>query len=190
MASNIEGLVEEFKGFQLMMQQMLDKMTGFEAWRATTNKSLGLLLVKTTDTVVRINTLEKAPIPPPPPPLPYLNQAPLSGASPSTLAESPSGHSAGGGVLGLISGTNPPLFTLPGMNHDPSHLTFDFDSGAASHTHCHGAVPKMDFPKFDGEQPRLSKEQCELYFEIYGMSAAMKPRFAALNFTRTIALLL
>jgi hypothetical protein len=31
MASNVQNLVEEFKGFQLMMRQMLDKMNGFEA---------------------------------------------------------------------------------------------------------------------------------------------------------------
>jgi hypothetical protein len=31
MTSNVQNLVEEFKGFQLMMQQMLDKMNGFEA---------------------------------------------------------------------------------------------------------------------------------------------------------------
>jgi hypothetical protein len=46
----------------------------------------------------------------------------------------------------------------------------------------------MDFPKFDGEQPRLWREQCEIYFEIYGVSPAMMPKFAALNFTGAAAL--
>jgi len=40
----------------------------------------------------------------------------------------------------------------------------------------------MDFPIFDGENPRLWKDRCELYFEIFGVCEALKPRFAALNF--------
>jgi hypothetical protein len=48
MAANVEGFSEQFKGFQLMMQQMLDKMSSFEAWRVTTASSLGSLLTNTT----------------------------------------------------------------------------------------------------------------------------------------------
>jgi hypothetical protein len=40
----------------------------------------------------------------------------------------------------------------------------------------------MSFPCFDGENPRLWKDRCELYFEIYSVHEALKPRFAALNF--------
>jgi hypothetical protein len=40
----------------------------------------------------------------------------------------------------------------------------------------------MSFPSFDGENPRLWKDRCELYFEIYSVHDALKPRFAALNF--------
>jgi hypothetical protein len=45
----------------------------------------------------------------------------------------------------------------------------------------------MDFPTFDGTNPRLWKDRCETYFEIFGVSDALKPRFAALNFTDTAA---
>lgn len=45
----------------------------------------------------------------------------------------------------------------------------------------------MDFPKFDGGNPRLWKEQCELYFDIYEVREDMKPRFAALNFVGQVA---
>ena len=38
------------------------------------------------------------------------------------------------------------------------------------------------FPKFDGENPRLWKDRCEMYFEVFGVSEHMKTRFAALNF--------
>ena len=42
--------------------------------------------------------------------------------------------------------------------------------------------PKWISPNFDGDNLRLSKEQCELYFEIYCVTDAIKPCFAALNF--------
>jgi hypothetical protein len=54
MAQNVEELSQEFKNVQLMMQQTLHKMNG-EAWRTTTDASLGSLLTKTTKAVMRIN---------------------------------------------------------------------------------------------------------------------------------------
>jgi hypothetical protein len=41
----------------------------------------------------------------------------------------------------------------------------------------------MDFPSFDGMNPRLWKDRCEAYFEIFAVSDALKPRFVALNFS-------
>lgn len=40
----------------------------------------------------------------------------------------------------------------------------------------------MAFPKFDGTNPRLWRDQCEMYFEVYAVHAGMNTRFAALNF--------
>jgi hypothetical protein len=40
----------------------------------------------------------------------------------------------------------------------------------------------MEFPKFDGSNPRWWRDQCELYFEVYVVQALMKMRFAKLNF--------
>lgn len=68
------------------------------------------------------------------------------------------------------------------MYHDLALHSFDVTSSSFAHTPRLGSVHKMDFPKFDGDNPRLWKEQCELYFEIYCVIDAMKPRFAALNF--------
>jgi hypothetical protein len=68
MASNVETITEDIKGFQLMMQQMLDKMNGFEAWQTTTDKSLGALLTKTTEIAARITHMDKVSTPLPPPP--------------------------------------------------------------------------------------------------------------------------
>jgi hypothetical protein len=41
----------------------------------------------------------------------------------------------------------------------------------------------MDFPTFDRTNPRLWKDKCETYFEIFGVSDELKPHFATLNFT-------
>jgi hypothetical protein len=45
----------------------------------------------------------------------------------------------------------------------------------------------MDFPTFDGTNPRLWRDKCETYFEIFVVSDELKPRFAALNFTDAAA---
>jgi hypothetical protein len=46
----------------------------------------------------------------------------------------------------------------------------------------------MDFPKFDGVNPRLWKDQSEVYFDVYGVSDAMKTIFATLNFLGSAAI--
>lgn len=48
--------------------------------------------------------------------------------------------------------------------------------------------PKMDFPKFDGEDYQVWLENCELYFDIYGVSESMKVKFASLNYVGNAAL--
>jgi hypothetical protein len=93
MASNVDNLT-------LMMQQMLDKMTDFEAWRATTDTSLGSLLTKTAETATRITHLEKVPIPTPPPPPPP--PPPAGWVANVDLNRIPS---PGGGTLYLRGGT-------------------------------------------------------------------------------------
>jgi hypothetical protein len=55
-------------------------------------------------------------------------------------------------------------------------------------THVTLPPPKMDFPKFDGTDPMIWKDNCEMYFEIYGISDMMKVKFAMLNFVGNAAL--
>lgn len=111
MAANVGNMAEEFKSFHLMMQQMLDKMNNFEAWRTTTDSSLGSLLTKTTETAMRISQLERAPMPPPPPPPPPPPAGwipggvdPNAAPSPASSREQPSAHGAGGGSSDLFQG--------------------------------------------------------------------------------------
>lgn len=46
----------------------------------------------------------------------------------------------------------------------------------------------MDFPKFDGEDYQVWLDNCELYFDIYGVSDHMKVKFASLNVIGNVAL--
>jgi hypothetical protein len=110
------------------------------------------------------------------------------GASVCFLGGTASGHSAGGGILGPVPGTDPSPITTQGTIPNHSVPVANLASGSFSHTHHAGSTPKMDFPKFDGVNPRLWREQCEVYFEIYGVSEAMKTRFATLNFIGPAAL--
>lgn len=55
--------------------------------------------------------------------------------------------------------------------------------GSASSSVSCSHKPKMDFPTFDRTNPRLWKDKCETYFEIFGVSDELKPHFATLNFT-------
>ena len=43
------------------------------------------------------------------------------------------------------------------------------------------AYDKIDFPKFDGDDYQVQLDNCELYFEIYGVSEQMKVKFVTLN---------
>jgi hypothetical protein len=89
MASNVESLAAEFKGFDMMIKQMLNKLNSFEAWRTTTDASLGVLLTKTTEVVVQINRLEAAPPPPPPHPPAGWNLSRFSKLLPQSLCINP-----------------------------------------------------------------------------------------------------
>jgi hypothetical protein len=43
-------------------------------------------------------------------------------------------------------------------------------------------LPKFDFPKFDGTQPKYWLSQCQDYFELYGTDPHMWVRVAKMNF--------
>jgi len=42
-------------------------------------------------------------------------------------------------------------------------------------------MPKLEFPKFDGDNPRLWRDHCNMHFEVFSVSSDLKTRFAALN---------
>lgn len=65
---------------------------------------------------------------------------------------------------------------------DPYERT-DYRGRSGTHS-----SPKMDFPKFDGENPKLWQQECETFFELYHVMPALRTRYASLNFKGTAAL--
>nr|TKW20553.1 hypothetical protein SEVIR_4G096201v2 [Setaria viridis] len=194
MAATLEDLVHKFEGFELMMQQSLDKIGGLEAWQSSTDSSLGTLLTKSDEAAVRLLRLESAPPPvprqPPPPPSSWvdpfdLNMAPpMVGRSSAPPPERPNGHrgdtthqDVGGGILG-----SHPLRPVTGAFPEPSTSHFETPTGNREFGSRNAPLPKLEFPSFHGENPRLWRDRCEMYFEVYAVSPHLKTRFAALNF--------
>lgn len=104
---------------------------------------------------------------------------------PVFASERPSGHhqqndhrDVGEGILG----SHPPC-PVTGMSSQPPPRAPDSLFGSSYSAFPQNHKPKISFPTFDGTNPRLWKDKCESYFEIFGVSDALKPRFVALNFT-------
>ncbi|PUZ44467.1 hypothetical protein GQ55_8G101800 [Panicum hallii var. hallii] len=194
MASLLEDLATKFESFDLMMKKVLDKVTGLEAWKSSTDASMDSLLSKANNTAAAAaGPLPHQPsLPPPPPPAwtdPFdLNLAPGQAARSSTpTLERPSRHCSDHGhrdVGGRILGSHPPRPVM-GMPHNPSPRFHDLIPKLSSSAVRSDPTPKMDFPKFDNTNPKLWKDKCELFFEVYGVSESLKPCFAALSFSGT-----
>jgi hypothetical protein len=65
-------------------------------------------------------------------------------------------------------------------------------SSFGPHSHQYGSkyfkLPKIDFPKFSGEHPRVWKERCEKYFSMYSVPVHMWVPFATMNFRKNATL--
>jgi len=196
----MDELAKKFDGFDAAMTRVLDKLTALEAWKSSSSATMDKLFTQAERTAARIDHIESAPstsafpsstrlaTAPPQPPSWWVNPFDLNSAPhmemhpPASTMERPSGHrvitthrDAGGGILG----SHPP-HPVTGTPLDPPAPDPGFMED--SRVGIRRTVPKMDFPKFDGENPRLWKDRCEMYFEVFGVSENMKIRFAALNF--------
>jgi hypothetical protein len=199
----------QFIGFQDMMKTALEKLGDFETWRLSADESFGTLMMQSEATTTRIQRLEPAPPPPPPPPPPLpsatilprappppprswvnpldLNQAPQPFASMSECgsetADSSPHQEVGGGTLG-----HPPRHNMGMTSADNPLPTPALDASARDLVQHSPLFPKIEFPKFDGDNPRLWKDRCVMYFEVYAVHPSLKTHFVALNFTRAAAI--
>jgi hypothetical protein len=45
-----------------------------------------------------------------------------------------------------------------------------------------GKLPRLNFPKFDGDNPKLLKSRCENYFEMYSIEDSVWVKVATMHF--------
>jgi hypothetical protein len=67
----------------------------------------------------------------------------------------------------------------PTHSHPPR--SFNLHDDTSDHVHHH-RMPKMDVPKFDGDNPKLWQIQCEDYFKMYDTAPSLWVRLASLQF--------
>lgn len=98
--------------------------------------------------------------------------------------ERPSGHhvanyhrDAGGGIL-----EDPPPHPVTGTSSEPPHVHFGSSDDTREEMGHRAPLSKIEFPMFDGVNPRLWRDRCDMYFEVYSVKPALKTRFATLNF--------
>lgn len=171
--AKLDDIVEQLKGMTAWMKNM-DSAT------KSLSKSAALLQLHAEDAATRLEALESPPTRP---------QGPVNASSsPPTVVvhthgvDRPNGHGGHHQLRGPVLGDPRPP-DLPPANGMP--LLAPSHHSPRPHM---GSTPKMDFPKFDGEDYQVWLDNCELYFEIYGVFEQMKVKFASLNCVGNAAL--
>jgi hypothetical protein len=127
-------------------------------------------------------------------------------AAPPPMGPSPSSALKGAhsGQLGLgvehLSGVmvvsdTPPSPPAPVTGQNTTRTMIPFDPGASgsvtteiARNQAGNPPPHSEFPRFDGENPKLWKKACEKYFRIYSVSSEFWVEHATLHFTGNAAL--
>ena len=177
----LDSLVSKFEKLSDWMATVETAVTGLTTTAAT-------LKLHAEDTAARLGAIESRP--PPQPDLPAtLSTTSHTGAA----ARRPEGHGIDNdprGHINEIPGSQrlPPAngMSIP-LNYARNYGNDDQYDRPVQH-HRYQTTPKMDFPKFDGTDPSVWKDNCEMYFEIYGISETMKVKFAMLNFVGNASL--
>ncbi|CAN6338981.1 unnamed protein product [Urochloa humidicola] len=85
---------------------------------------------------------------------------------------------------GVVTTLVPPPVTGPhhSPSSSPTHVrNYDVVPSFTS------AIPQMDFPKFDGSNPRIWVRRCETYFDVYSIPPHNWVKFATMNFSGSAA---
>ncbi|KAK1627814.1 hypothetical protein QYE76_002129 [Lolium multiflorum] len=87
-------------------------------------------------------------------------------------------------VVGAAGPYIPPPARGIRSNHNPDHAPRSFDlRDERGDSPPRGRVPRVDFPKFDGENPQLWQIRCEDYFELFDTSSHLWVKLASMQFT-------
>jgi hypothetical protein len=190
-----EALAEQAQATNTKLDALMEQLASLTPWVKNMDASMvdlstttAMLKLHAEDTAARLGALESRPPPAPTP------AEPLSTALPSgEVMRRPDGHGYDNMSQGQIREI-PGSCRFPSENGmivpHPHYREYGEDEHfdrSSSHSRYH-STPKMDFPKFDGTDPTIWKDNCEMYFKIYGISEMMKVKFAMLNFVGNAAL--
>lgn len=163
--------------------RLLISNNGLDAAVAEMKQSLGGVLK-------RVAVLEQAPPPTAPP---HQNTGP---SRPSGRPDTQQSQGAD------LRATRPHRLTLGHDEHISSqtpayedlsdeHDELEYSPNCRSNS-AHGRfntrIPRSDFPKFDGDNPRWWKRQCEKYFRMYSVQSNLWVDFATMHFVGNAAL--
>jgi len=103
--------------------------------------------------------------------------------------EDPQHRSVGAGVVTTLV---PPPVTGARFSQNPTPVSFSGFSPAYTPAVSFRAafghvVPPLDFPKFDGTNPKIWVKRCETYFDIYEVPDYYRVKLAIMNFTNSAA---
>lgn len=83
--------------------------------------------------------------------------------------------------------TTPVPTPVKGANHPTNSFSFTsngFDNAMNSQAGAYSyAMPQMDFPKFDGSNPKIWIKKCENFFDIYAVLPEHRVKLAVMNFS-------
>lgn len=117
---------------------------------------------------------------------------PMSASSSNALCGAHSGQLGRGAehLTGAIVVTEPPPPSPAPVTGQNTNLTMiPFDPGAsASRVQSSNPPPHAEFPRFDGENPKLRKKASEKFFRIYAVSEDFWVEHATMHFTGNAAL--
>ena len=68
------------------------------------------------------------------------------------------------------------------MFSDTSPPQFPHTEASRDFAPCASPLPKLEFPKFDGDNPQLWRDHCEMFLEVYSVGDHLETRFGVLNF--------
>ena len=140
----------------------------------------------TAESSARLETLESRPLPPPGTATPA-DVAPLKVAHPfESTSERPNGHCVESthGDDGYKTLADPQPLRITGVSNSVILCMVGLPEDRRGVSSRNGPMPKLDFSKFDGENPRLWRDRCEMCFEVFSVNDSLKTRFVVLNFIR------
>lgn len=172
----------------------------FASWRPQVDTKVDELASSVQNLQIKVDQMACLPVHPPPTDAAFATEeidltkstAPASSVTSSGANSGPAvGHgsalhhrSSGNGVVTTF--LPPPVIgakSKSGLYSAPYFVHESLWHHALHHpANLHSAIPPMEFPKFDGTNPKLWKKDCESYFEIYAIPSNLWVKYAVMNF--------